>query len=356
MLCVDRLGSVNIVATLDVAVSGTDSRTGREVNFSGQYQHAPPARGVSGISDPQQRARAGNCPSFVPGAFVMLGTRTQGDLRSNLEPFKWSDWVPNTSPVLTPNGNGGTIPEMAYVTATMDFMLPDYIDGIGKQIYAGKSYVISQGRWEDLSLINYGVRPTSSLTYAWQYNIDPVLSSGGLINGQNATVGACYVCDRNAIVDPPIDQIYDLYAGEIVQAMGGHWMKLSELRYAGGPTDPFWQFFCQSMWDVTAYLPNTGGVEDPDSGPIWLNGAPQSNMFLGYAPPAAWQNPMSAYLRRYLDREAPEIPFMLWDDSAQLGYNGKVIANSTNEWQGTFEDPDTGITVDATYHFTITRV
>jgi hypothetical protein len=353
MLCVDRLASVNIVATLGVTVSGTDSRTGRDVNFSGQYTHNPPSRGVNGITYPHQRARAGNCPTYIPGAYVMLGVRTLGDVRNQFQPFKISDWIPNTSPVLSANGNGGTVPNGGYVTATQDATLPDPIDGIGPQVIAGESYIVRNGQWEPAI---YGMTPTAAQTFAWEYNTAPVIASGGLVDGVRAAWGDSYVCDRTTTVSPPIDGIYDLAAGEIIQFTGFGWQRLSEVIPFSYQRSPFWTTWCRNMWDVTAYLPNIGGVTDPDSGPIWLNGSPNSDMFLGYAPPASWANPMSAWLRRFLDREHPEIQFTLWDNDWQVNYNGKVFADSTSEWNGNYTDPDTGITVDASYKFTITRV
>ena len=346
MLCVDRLGSIEITVTLDVSASGTDIRTGQTVDFAGQYTHATPSRGVSGITNPQQRAKVGNCAGSPPAPWVMLGPRTQGDPRNRFQPFKLADWVPNTSPILSADANGGTVPNGAYVTATADYTLPEYIDGIGLQIYKGASYIVQNGRWEDM---HYGIQPIAAQTFAWAYNTAPVIASGGMVDGVRANFGDCYVCDITTTVSPMIDGIYDLTAGEIIQFDGLGWQKLAEIDLLNYERNPFWTQWCRNMWDVTANLPAQGGPSG-----VWLNGDPFANLFLGYAPPTSWANAMSAWLRRFIDREHPEVQFTLLDTNTGMDYVGKVFADSTNNWTGEFYDPSTEVTISATYHFEIT--
>lgn len=357
MLCVDRLGLISVEVTLEVHVKGTDIRPEepKEVDFGGIYSHNPPFPGVIGIEDLHKRAKVGTCgPNYqIPAPWVTFGIQTLGDPRNRFLPFKLSDWKPNVSPVLSANGNGGTIPNGAYVTATEDATLDEYIDGIGLQIFKGCNYVVQNGRWEDLYA---GIIPAAKRTFSWTYNSAPHIQSGGIVDGVKANFGDCYVVTEDVpIVDPPIDGIQSLIAGEIIQFIGFGWISFAQIgTILGYQTDPFWTVWCRNMWDINASLPNTGGVEDPTTGPIWLNGQPQSNLWFGAYLPTTFTGPIPDWKRRTFDYS--DIYFYLLDITDGATYDGKITPNTSDEWIGSYTDPNSGVTVDATYKVKITRV
>jgi hypothetical protein len=170
-----------------------------------------------------------------------------------------------------------------------------------------------------------------------------VIATGGLLNGVVAPFNTCLISDSNVeYIDPPIDQITSLCAGQVVQCTPNGWVPLFA-RTPGLIPRRRIDFDCVDFNQILAYLPSNSAPDGFD---------PFPNLFLGYYPPPQFQDPQSIRFREQFAAQQDKTLYLQFSrGGGSQTYYGTVEMDTSNSWSGVNEYD--GITVTTTYTYTL---